>query len=224
LRADDRERCRHFDSTWKSRRALRILACGPDFAFLLLRSACSKCLFQRETLMFPETRGRRIAVGAFESRDKAEAAIAELEHAGFPSSEIGIAARNMQGEWHDFQQTEAETAKKGAQIGAAAASAARGLRAIGIAAGMLPVLGPVIAGGLLASILAGTTAGAAAGGLVGLLVGLGLSEENAHNFESEFARGRVVLTVRGGDRFDQASRIMLSHGATEVTAAPAVTA
>jgi outer membrane lipoprotein SlyB len=89
---------------------------------------------------------------------------------------------------------------------------------------MLPALGPVIAGGLLASILASTAAGAAAGGLVGSLVGLGLSEENARSFEFEFARGRVIVTVRGGDRFDQASRTMLSHGATEVTASPAVTA
>ncbi len=174
--------------------------------------------------MFPETRGRRIAVGAFESRDKAEAAIAELEHAGFPSSEIGIAARNMEGEWHEFQQSETEAAEKGAQAGAAAGGATGGLWAIGIASGMLPALGPVIAGGLLASILASVTAGAAAGGLVGSLVGLGLPEENARSFETEFARGRVIVTVRGGDRFDQASRIMLSHGATEVTATSAVTA
>jgi hypothetical protein len=171
-------------------------------------------------MMTSQARRRRVAVGAFESRDKAEAAIAELENAGFPGSEIGIAARAEQGEWTEFQPAEADPAENRTLEGAGTGSR----WALGIAAGMLPALGPVIAGGLLASILASAATGAAAGGLAGSLIGLGLSDESARTFEAEFARGRVIVVVRGGDRFDQASRIMLSQGAIEVTATPAATA
>src|SRR5689334_8331841 len=123
---------------------------------------------------------RQIAVGVFETREKAEAAIAELESAGFPSSDIGIAARDDRGEWSEFRTLDETTAaERGAMAGAATGAGVGGLWALGIAAGMLPAIGPVIAGGLTASILASAATGAAAGGLVGSLVGLGFSEEDA---------------------------------------------
>lgn len=167
---------------------------------------------------------RQIAVGVFETREKAEAAIAELEGAGFSSSDIGIAARDDRGEWSEFRTPDETTAaEKGAMAGAATGAGVGGLWALGIAAGMLPAIGPVIAGGLTASILASAATGAAAGGMVGSLVGLGFSEEDAHAYETEFANGRVIVTVRARDRYVQASRILLSHGAIDVATRTAAT-
>lgn len=169
--------------------------------------------------MNTNTTNRQIAVGVFETREKAEAAIAELENEGFPNSDIGVAARDERGEWSEFRTPEENTsAEKGAVAGAATGAGVGGLWALGIAAGMLPAIGPVIAGGLMASILASAATGAAAGGLVGSLVGLGFSKEDAELYGTEFANGRVIVTVRARDRYVQASRILLSHGAIDVAA------
>jgi len=85
----------------------------------------------------------------------------------------------------------------------------------------MPAIGPAIAGGLLASLLASAAAGAAAGSLLGALVALGLSEEEARYYEGEFSSGRTIVTVRTRGRYDEAARILRSHGAFEMERQPA---
>lgn len=167
--------------------------------------------------MTTETDKRRVAVGVFDSREKAEAAIDDLASAGFLSRDIGIAAGDTRGDWHDFRTSdEAPNVGAGAAAGAATGAGIGGLWALGIAAGILPAIGPIIAGGLLASILASAATGAAAGGLLGALLGLGLSEDEARIYEREFASGKVIVTVRAPGRFDEAMQILESHGALDV--------
>jgi len=173
---------------------------------------------------------RDVAIGVFQLRDKAEAAVSELRMAGFPSADIGVAARNHQGEWDDYKSVApgatavrtadadpAANAVGGAVAGAATGAGVGGLWALGIAAGLLPAIGPVVAGGLLASLLASAAAGAAAGGMLGALIGLGFSDEEARYYEEEFSSGRTIVTVRTRGRYDEAVRILRMHGAFDMT-------
>jgi hypothetical protein len=49
-----------------------------------------------------------------------------------------------------------------------------------------------------AGLLAGAAADAVGGGLVAALMGLGIPEEEARYYDTEFRAGRTILTVRGG--------------------------
>lgn len=167
----------------------------------------------------------RTALGLFDTRDKAESAIAALYAAGFVSSEIGILARRTP-EWQDYRQSSAtmtvtenseENVVAGAATGAAAGAGLGGLWALGIAAGLLPAVGPIIAGGVLASILASAAMGAAAGGIVGALVGLGIPEQDAKYYDAQLAIGRTLVTVRADGRYDDAMNILFDHGAVQVS-------
>ncbi|MFO0919322.1 MAG: hypothetical protein U0872_13550 [Planctomycetaceae bacterium] len=166
------------------------------------------------------TTDRRVAIGTFELRDKADAAFNALEAAGFARSDIGVIAKRT-AQWDDLdfpesdQASASEHAASGAVAGAAAGAGVGGLWALGIAAGLLPAIGPVVAGGLLGSLMASAAAGAAAGaGSARLCSVLGMSEEEASFYSSELQLGRIVVTVRAGDRYPDAVRILREHGAT----------
>jgi hypothetical protein len=160
----------------------------------------------------------RLVVGLFHERDELEAAIADLRSAGFGNEQIGVIARD-EGNWstNDAElESEASDTFSGAAAGAATGAGIGGLWALGIAAGVLPAIGPVVAGGILGSILASATAGAAVGAVAGGLIGLGMSEEDAQFVEDEVASGRIVVTVRPGERQEQVKTILRANGAYEV--------
>src|SRR5215218_283492 len=141
---------------------------------------------------------RSVAVGVFEDRRHAQAAVDDLRRAGFREDQVGVIARDEAGR----VSTTVETAgtgsmmAEGAATGALAGAGAGALWALGIAAGVLPAIGPVIAGGVLASVLASAAGGAAVAGIVGALIGLGIPEEEARYYEGEFKAGRTVVTVQ----------------------------
>jgi len=62
----------------------------------------------------PYTGRRDIAIGVFEHREKAEAAISELQAAGFAPADIGVAARNDKREWGDYETV--PSPEKGAHV------------------------------------------------------------------------------------------------------------
>ena len=160
----------------------------------------------------------KTVVGVFHSQDKADAAVLDLNAAGFSYEQIGVVARSDvdSGDWSDPTNRDASAAEEGAVAGAAVGAGVGGLWALGIAAGFIPAIGPVVAGGILASLLASAALGAATGGLIGALVGLGIPEEDAQYYEEEFRSGRILVTVRAGNRAAEAREILLSHGAVGV--------
>ena len=153
---------------------------------------------------------RTNVVCAFEDRQQAVRAIDALRRAGFREDQIGIAGR----EGVTSRESQAE---EGALTGAVAGAGVGGLWAIGIAAGLLPAVGPVIAGGLLASILASAAGTAAVGGLVGALIGMGLSEDEATFYDTEFRAGRTIVTVKAGDRFDEAATLLRTYAGYDMS-------
>jgi hypothetical protein len=155
-------------------------------------------------------------VGVFEDHAPAKAAVDELRAAGFGYDHIGMALREV-------PEVE-DVAALAESSGAIEAGAKRSMLAGGLLGGLLgaaasfliPGIGPVVAGGLLVGVGTGIVVGAAAGGLVGGLTGLGLPEEEAHYYDQEFRLGRVVVTVRAGDRFAEAQEILRKHGAYDI--------
>lgn len=150
---------------------------------------------------------RETAVAVFHSHAEAQKAVRDLKAAGFTDEQIGIAAKDFDGTYQE--QTEGNMAAEGATAGAIGGLGAGALWGLGIVAGVLPAVGPVIAGGALAAIAASAAGTATAGGLIGALIGLGIPEEEAEYYESEFNRGRTVVTVKSGEaEFAKASCIL----------------
>ena len=160
------------------------------------------------------TTDRRAVVGVFRDRGDAERAVDLLHRAGFREDQIGFAARGG-------DDIEGGRAIEGSDTGHAGSGAATGILGGGLvggilgalATGLIPGVGPVIAGGLLAGILGGAAVGAAAGGLLGALAGMGVPEEEARYYDTEFQAGRTVVTVQADGRMDEARSIMQRAGA-----------
>ncbi len=158
---------------------------------------------------------RNVLIGVFNDHRKAQEALAELKRVGFRDEQIGVASRDADRDEVAKGKSKGTYAEEGAVAGVATGAGVGGLWALGIAAGVLPAIGPVIAGGLLASILASAATGAAAGGLAGALIGMGIPEEEATYYESEFKAGRTVVTVRPEGRGVEAWDILQRFGATD---------
>lgn len=146
----------------------------------------------------PEHSKRSHYVGLFEDRSDAERAAEELRAKGFKDDEFGYA-------WKDEGGTHkvGESAAKGAATGAVAGGILGA-----VTAGLIPGIGPILAGGILAGTLTGAAAGAAVGGVAGALTGMGVPDEEARYYEDEFKRGRTLMTVKAGDRYDEAGDII----------------
>lgn len=173
---------------------------------------------------FPKT-DRTTLVGVFDTKSYAQDAVKDLVEAGFGDDQIGIVARDAERATAESaadpnrasaSDARASNVAAGATAGVATGAGVGALWAVGIAAGLLPAIGPVIAGGVLAAVLASAAGGAAIAGIVGALVGLGIPEEEARFYESEFQAGRTLVTVRAGDRFDDAQMILRRHGAYDI--------
>src|SRR5262249_62106857 len=80
----------------------------------------------------------------------------------------------------------------------------------GVARGtaVIPGVGLALTSGVLAATLGSTLAGLAGGSLVGALIGLEIPEEEARSHEREFHSGRTIVTVRAGERYDEAVAIL----------------
>jgi hypothetical protein len=126
------------------------------------------------------------AVGVFTTREQAEAALMELRAAGFADEDIGTSIEPAS----NTAQGE-PTWRNGAAIGGMSGAAAGGLAA-----------GP-----------AGMLAGGLTGLLVGVLIDLGIPEQDARWYSEEAGAGRVIVTVRAGDRLAEARGILETHGA-----------
>lgn len=148
----------------------------------------------------------------------AERAVARLESAGVPHSNISLVANNSDN-WYgsrsgkvdrdrDGVDDRAEGAGTGAGIGAGLGGAAGLLAGLGLLA--IPGLGPVVAAGWLASTAAGAAAGAATGGIIGALTEAGVSKEDASRYAEGVRRGGTLVSAKVPDQ-DRARLDALLH-------------
>jgi hypothetical protein len=156
---------------------------------------------------------RGTVIGVFDSHTRAQAAVNDLRSLGFSEAQIGVASKRDSKISGATDTPDAdENAAAGATTGAAMGLGAGALWGMGILAGVLPAIGPVIAGGTLAALAASAATGAAAGGLAGALLGMGMSDDDVKYYDSEFTRGRVIVTVDAGARSVEAQEVVARHG------------
>jgi len=168
------------------------------------------------------THQRSTVVGVFNDRARAQEAVRALKQAGFREEQIGVVSRSDENEHGTAQGSKAG---EGAATGLAAGAGIAALWSLGISFGVLPVIGPILAAGPIAAALLSAAGGAAAGGLVGALIGLGIPEDEAKYYETEFHAGRTIVTVRAEGQSDEAWAILHRYGAynREMVAAAATT-
>jgi hypothetical protein len=135
-----------------------------------------------------------------------------LREAGFAADEIGLITQAVYDSADPIHEREDSKWVEGVVAGGAAGAGIGGLWALGISAGVLPVIGPVIAGGLLASVIASAAGGAAVGSVVGGLIGLGIPEDEAQHYESQFRAGRTIVTVQANGRTTDAAEVLRRNG------------
>lgn len=157
-----------------------------------------------------------VVVGVFASREQAQAAIQDLQRAGFDDESLGYASKESEPEGAGMDVEDIEERDEKATTGAVGGVAAGGMIGGVLGAGaalLIPGVGPVVAAGILA---AGVAGGAFAGGLVGPFMNMGVPEEEAQYYDSEFKSGRTIVTVHPGNREAEARSILGSAGASNV--------
>jgi hypothetical protein len=142
----------------------------------------------------------------YDNYSDAQRAVASLETAGVPHSDLSIVANNSDN-WYstdkkvdrdrDGVDDRAEGAATGASLGAGLGGAAGLLAGLGLLA--IPGLGPVVAAGWLASTALGAVAGGATGGVVGALTQAGVSDEEAPLYAEGVRRGGTLVSARVPD-------------------------
>lgn len=154
----------------------------------------------------------------YDNYSDAERAVARLESAGVPHSDISLVANNSDN-WYgsssgrvdrdrDGTDDRVEGAGTGAGIGAGIGGTAGLLAGLGLLA--IPGLGPVVAAGWLAATAAGAAAGAATGGIIGALTEAGVSKEDASRYAEGVRRGGTLVSARVPDQ-DRARLDALLH-------------
>jgi hypothetical protein len=163
----------------------------------------------------------------YDNYSDAQAAVARLEAAGVPHSDISIVSNNSDN-WYngggtakvdrdrDGTDDRAEGAGTGAGIGAGLGGTAGLLAGLGLLA--IPGLGPVVAAGWLAATAAGAAAGAATGGIVGALTQAGFTDDDAHSYAEGIRRGGTLVTARVADGDRSRLEASLSQSAINLTA------
>lgn len=162
-----------------------------------------------------------VVIGIFAHAGNAADAVNELHKVGFTQDQIGFASPKTEEVEAPLSGEElpatvpvgGDPAEQGALAGAVTGAGVAGLLALGAVAGAIPVLGPIFVGGLFASILAGAATGGVTGGLVGALIGLGISQDDAQNYEGHVRHGSTIVTVTCPGRSREVSEILLRHGA-----------
>lgn len=161
----------------------------------------------------------KVVIGLVETYAQAEQIVAELQGAGFASSEISVLLPDKQGT-RDFAHEKHTKAPEGSAVGASAGGLLGGT--LGLLAGIgslaIPGLGPLIAAGPILATLSGGAAGAALGALTGALVGLGIPEIEAKQYETKIKGGNILISVHveDSDERSDAKQIFERGGASDI--------
>src|SRR5215203_306556 len=157
----------------------------------------------------------RTVVGLFRDSNEAQAALHDLEGAGFTREHLNLVAYDGSGQYTDV-------VSQGNELGSnttkgAAAGGIAGLL-IGLAAVAIPGVGPILAAGPIAAALAGAGVGAATGGMLGALADMGVPGHEAKYYQEAIRRGGTLLVVNAGseDMAERAQSTLDRHGAIDI--------
>lgn len=164
-------------------------------------------------------------LGIFNDRVNAEAAIADLEDLDYDPKDLSIVLKNKDEKAAIEENTGADVAQ-GAVGGATTGLVLGGLAGL-VAATIIPGLGALFIGGPIAAALglsgaAATTAsgaatGALAGGIIGALTNMGLSDDEAKNYEKRIVDGGILVAVPAKENgTEEVEDIFEENGATDI--------
>lgn len=166
-----------------------------------------------------------MVLGIFTDRTNANSAVGDLENKGFDTKDISIIMKNDEGKVTDVSGNDvADGAASGAVTGGVLGGIAGLL--VGLGAIVVPGIGALLIGGPLAAALgltgaaattvSGAVSGALAGGLVGALVNLGVSEEDAKDYEESVKSGAILIAVPSRGDENEVRAILEDHGANKI--------
>ena len=159
------------------------------------------------------------AFGIFPSRTAAEAAVDQLNGAGFSHDDVSVlmADKNSSKEFASEKNTKAPEGTTAGVLGGGTVGGTLGLLA-GLGALAIPGVGPLIAAGPIMGALAGLGIGGAVGGLVGALVGMGIPEYEAKRYEGRVNDGGILVSVHceSSDEISRAKDILKAAGGDDI--------
>lgn len=169
----------------------------------------------------------QVTFGIFNNREHTEAALNELEDAGYNPKEVSIIMKDTDEarEISDHTGGVVAGATTGATTGGAIGALAGLL--VGIGAITVPGIGGLLVGGPLvaalgltgaaASTVSGAVTGALAGGIIGGLLSLGIPEADAKVYERGLQEGGILLAVPSTEgTTSDAKSILAAHGAQTI--------
>lgn len=159
------------------------------------------------------------AFGIFPSRTAAEAAVDQLNGAGFSHDDVSVlmADKNSSKEFASEKNTKAPEGTTAGVLGGGTIGGTLGLLA-GLGALAIPGVGPLIAAGPIIGALAGLGIGGAVGGLVGALVGMGIPEYEAKRYEGRVNDGGILVSVHcdSSEEISRAKDILKAAGGDDI--------
>lgn len=149
-----------------------------------------------------------IIVGAYSSKEKAINVINDLKDAGYRSEDISVIGKDVDDDDFIHEETEEKVSKStaGGAISGGILGGVGGWLA-GVTVLTVTGIGPLIVAGPIAMTLSGLVLGAGAGGLIGSLIGLGLTEEEALEYEERIKQGDYLIIVKD-EKDDNLRKIM----------------
>lgn len=164
-----------------------------------------------------------LVIGVFTSQNSAETVIHKLETNGYKPADISIVMKDTSKEENKDRSSEVTSdVGKGAATGAIVGGIAALLGSLVIPGVGAFLIGGPIAAALGVSTVAGATIsgiaiGAVAGGLIGALTDLGLSENEAKEYEKHVQSGGVLVAVPAvsGDE-NNVESLMKDYGGTNI--------
>jgi hypothetical protein len=151
-------------------------------------------------------------VGVFQDDESAINAVQDLRSNGFAADQLGYAGHSVADPSPGDAAEDVASEVAGGAVGGGLLGGVIGA----VAAGVIPGIGPIVGAGILTATLGGAAAGAAAGGILGTLMANGVPEEEARYYDQEFRTGRSLVTVKAGDRYDEAQAILRNQGAYDI--------
>lgn len=157
----------------------------------------------------------KVAIGVFDTRDKAESAVEELRNKGF-EREISVVTRDEEKPKGTENEMKMEADRDTAVEGVTYGSTLGGLAGLAAGAGALfiPGIGPILAMGPIAGLLSG----AVTGGLAGGLIDWGIPAEEGRHYEEDVKAGKTLVAVKcSEEKANDAASVLRRYGAHDVT-------
>lgn len=166
----------------------------------------------------------KTVVSLYDNIEDARDVVEDLVDEGINRDNISLVARDVEGTYGSYLESDYERAE-GEEVGEAATGGAVGGAVVGGLTGVLvglgafaiPGIGPVIAAGPIAAGLTGAAVGAVTGGVLSALVEWGIPEEEAEYYAEGIRRGGTLVAARVADeRADAVVDVMEAYDPVDI--------